>query len=154
VYDALSLDFNEFRFSRRPGCAVCGEHPTITSVAHHEEKALTRITEWTARQLAEELKKSEEDLLLVDVREPWEWEEGRLPGSVHIPLGSLQQRMAEIPADVTPVFICAVGGRSMAACRMFAAAENRNAINLDGGIRGWSAIFGAPPKPEQQGHAH
>jgi sulfur-carrier protein adenylyltransferase/sulfurtransferase len=154
VYDALTLGFDEFRFSRRPECAVCGDHPTITSVAHHEEKPLTRITAWTARQLAEELKKSEEDLLLVDVREPWEWEEGRLPGSVHIPLGSLQQRMAEIPADVTPVFICAVGGRSMAACRMFAAAENRNAVNLDGGIMGWSAIFGAPPTPGEHGHAH
>lgn len=152
TYDALSLAFNEFRFSRRTDCAVCGQRPSITSVSHHEEKTLPRITEWTSRQLAEELKNGgEEKLLLVDVREPWEWEQGRLPGSVHIPLGTLPQRMGEIPAGVTPVFICAVGGRSMAACRLFASAQDRDAINLAGGVTGWSSIFGAPPAP---GHDH
>lgn len=152
LYDALSLGFNEFRFSRRTDCAACGNNPSITSFAHHEEKPLTRISEWTSRELADELKKgAEEKLLLVDVREPWEWEQGRLPGSVHIPLGTLPQRMGEIPPDVTPVFICAVGGRSMAACRLFASTQDRNAINLAGGVTGWSSIFGAPPAP---GHDH
>jgi adenylyltransferase/sulfurtransferase len=153
VYDALALNFDEFRFSRRADCAVCGEQPTITSVSAHEEKPLQRIAEWTPEQLADALKKGGEDqLLLVDVREPREWEEGRLPGSVHIPLGTLPQRMGEIPADVTPVFICAVGGRSMAACRLFAGSLGRDAINLSGGVVGWSSIFGAPPPPHD--HAH
>lgn len=152
VYDALTLRFDEFRFSRRPDCAVCGENPAITSVSVHEEKPVQSIAEWTPEQLADALKKGGEDhLMLVDVREPWEWEEGRLPGSVHIPLGKLQQRMGEIPAGVTPVFICAVGGRSMAACRLFAGTQGRDAINLGGGVVGWSSIFGAPPAP---GHAH
>lgn len=155
VYDALSLGFDEFHFRRRADCAVCGDHPTLTSLAHHEEQTVPRITEWTSRQLAEELKQDgEERLLLVDVREPWEWAEGRLPGSVHIPLGTLPQRMGEIPGNVTPVFICAVGGRSMAACRLFATTQDRDAVNLAGGVQGWSAIFGAPPKPEEHGHAH
>lgn len=157
TYDALTLSFNEFRFPRRRDCAVCGEHPTITSLADHEEKHLTRIVEWTPRQLADELKKEggEERLLLVDVREPWEWAEGRLPGSVHMPLATLPQRMGEIPAGVTPVFICAVGGRSMAACRLFTAARDQDAINLAGGVVGWSSEFGAPPKPDHDhGHAH
>jgi adenylyltransferase/sulfurtransferase len=153
VYDALALNFDEFRFSRRADCAVCGEQPTITSVLAHEEKPLQRIAEWTPEQLADALKKGGEDqLLLVDVREPREWEEGRLPGSVHIPLGTLPQRMGEIPAGVTPVFICAVGGRSMAACRLFAGSLGRDAINLSGGVVGWSSIFGAPPPPHD--HAH
>jgi molybdopterin/thiamine biosynthesis adenylyltransferase/rhodanese-related sulfurtransferase len=161
TYDALNLTFGEFRFERRRDCAVCGEHPTITSLAHHEEKPLSRIAEWTPRQLAEELKKEggEERLMLVDVREPWEWAEGRLPGSVHMPLATLPQRMAEIPSDVTPVFICAVGGRSMAACRLFTAARAQDAVNLAGGVVGWSNEFGAPPKPDHDhghdhGHAH
>jgi len=155
VYDALSLGFDEFHFKRRTDCAVCGDHPTLTSLAHHEEQAVPRITEWTSQKLAEELKQGgEERLLLVDVREPWEWAEGRLPGSVHIPLGTLPQRMSEIPGDVTPVFICAVGGRSMAACRLFATTQDRDAVNLAGGVQGWSMNFGAPPKPEEHGHAH
>jgi len=152
TYDALSLGFNEFRFARRSDCAVCGQNPTITSLAHHEEKPLTRIAEWTPRQLADELKAGgEERLMLVDVREPREWDEGRLPGSVLIPLGSLPQRLHEIPDGVTPVFICAVGGRSMAACRLFAGVRGQDAINLAGGVVGWSGEFGAPPKP---GHDH
>ena len=94
----------------------------------------------------------EEQLLLVDVREPQEWAAGRLPGSVHIPLGSLAQRTGEIPADVTPVFICALGGRSMAACRFFAG-QGRDAINLSGGVTAWSGVYGAPPRPDEQ-HRH
>ncbi len=154
LYDALTFNFDEFRFARRPDCAVCGEQPTITSLAHHEEKPLTRIAEWTPRQLAEQLKNGDEEkLMLVDVREPQEWAEGRLPGSVHIPLGTLPRRMDEIPADVTPVFICAVGGRSMAACRLFSAARGQDAVNLAGGVVSWSGEFGAPPKPDD-GHQH
>lgn len=154
IYDALTLGFDEFRFARRPDCAVCGEHPTITSLAHHEEQPLTRITEWSPRQLAEELKNGgEERLLLVDVREPAEWDAGRLPGSVHIPLATLPQRMGEIPADVTPVFICALGGRSMAACRLFSAVRDGDAVNLAGGVVEWSNEFGAPPKPDHD-HQH
>jgi sulfur-carrier protein adenylyltransferase/sulfurtransferase len=152
VYDALSLTFDQFRFARRSNCAVCGDNPTITSLSHHKESRLSGITEWSAQQLAQELKKgADEKLLLVDVREPHEWAAGRLPGSVHIPLGALAQRAAEIPADVTPVFICAVGGRSMAACR-FLASQGRDAINLAGGVMGWSQVYGAPPKPEHDHH--
>jgi rhodanese-related sulfurtransferase len=59
--------------------------------------------------------------------------------------------MGEIPADMTPVFICAVGGRSMAACRLFASTQDRDAVNLAGGVSAWSSTFGAPPAP---GHEH
>jgi adenylyltransferase/sulfurtransferase len=147
IYDALTLRFDEFRFTRRPDCAVCGDDPHITSVAHHLETHLSTITEWSPQQLADALKAShEEQLLLVDVREPYEWEAGRLPGSVHIPLGMLPNRLAEIPAEVTPVFICAGGVRSMVACRLLAA-QGREAINLAGGVHAWSGVFGAPPPP-------
>ena len=144
--------FDEFRFARRADCAVCGEHPTITSVSHHEEPALSQC-EWTPQQLASELKNgAEERLLLVDVREPHEWEEGRLPGSVHIQLGTLPQRLGEIPANVTPVFICAIGGRSARAAQFFAQSVGRDAVNLAGGVVAWSQVFGAPPKPDDHQH--
>ena len=152
VYDALSLTFDEFRFERRVDCAVCGDQPTITRIAQHEESRLSGITEWTPEQLARELKAgADERLLLVDVREAYEWAAGRLPGSVHIPLGSLPQRAQEIPADVTPVFICAAGMRSMAACR-FLAAQGRSAVNLAGGVAAWSNLYGAPPPPHDHHH--
>ena len=152
VYDALSLSFDEFRFQRRLDCAVCGDTPTITRIQSADEDHLSKITELTAQQLAEELKSGREDqLLLVDVREPHEWAAGRLPGSVHIPLGTLPLRSGEIPDTVTPVFICAAGARSMAACRWFAG-TGRAAINLAGGVGAWSSVFGAPPPPHDHDH--
>jgi sulfur-carrier protein adenylyltransferase/sulfurtransferase len=147
VYDALSLSFDEFRFQRRPDCAVCGTSPAITNVRFHEEKAVPQISEMTPVELAAALKAEGGDgLLLVDVREPREWAAGRLPGSVHIPLATLPQRLGEIAADSTPVFICHSGSRSMAACR-FLAGQGRSAINLAGGVQSWSQVFGAPPQP-------
>ncbi len=152
VYDALSLSFEEFRFQRRDDCAVCGSHPTITSVRVHEESPVPMVSEFTPRQLAAALKQPDgESLLLVDVREPHEWAAGRLPGSVHIPLATLPQRLGEIAQDATPVFICAMGGRSMAACR-FMAAQGRAAVNLAGGVQAWSQEFGAPPPPHEHDH--
>jgi molybdopterin/thiamine biosynthesis adenylyltransferase/rhodanese-related sulfurtransferase len=156
VYDALSLSFQEFRFQRRDDCAVCGTHPTITHVRFHEESPVPEnsvvISEFSPTQLAEALKRpGGESLLLVDVREPYEWAAGRLPGSVHIPLATLPQRLGEIGADATPVFICAAGGRSMAACR-FAASQGRSAVNLAGGVNAWSQVFGAPPPPHDHDH--
>jgi adenylyltransferase/sulfurtransferase len=152
VYDALSLSFDEFRFQRRRDCAVCGDAPTITRLRTDDEEHLSKITEWTAQQLAAELKSGREDqLLLVDVREAHEWAAGRLPGSVHIPLATLPARAAEIPANVTPVFICAAGARSMAACRWLAG-TGRDAINLTGGVGAWSSVFGAPPPPHDHHH--
>jgi molybdopterin/thiamine biosynthesis adenylyltransferase/rhodanese-related sulfurtransferase len=152
VYDALSLTFDEFRFQRRADCAVCGDHPTITTISLPKETRLSGIQEWTPQELAQELKLASDDrLLLVDVRETYEWEAGRLPGSVHIPLGTLPQRAGEIPAGVTPVFICAAGGRSMAACR-FLAAQGRSVVNLAGGVSAWSQVYGAPPPPHDHQH--
>jgi sulfur-carrier protein adenylyltransferase/sulfurtransferase len=147
VYDALSLQFQEFRFARRSDCAICGDAPRITSLDPPPEPGLAHIDVWTPQQLAQHLKSAAADShILIDVREPQEWAAGRIEGSVHIPLGSLPARFAEIPTDRRPVFICAAGARSMAACR-FAAQSGRDAINLDGGVYAWAAAFGAPPAP-------
>ena len=147
VYDALALQFQEFTFSRRSDCAVCGDEPSITQIGADPATDESMISEWTPAELARELEGPHAgQLLLVDVREPHEWAAGRLPGSVHIPLGTLQARTAEIPAERTPVFICAVGGRSMAACRYFSGL-GRDAVNLRGGVHAWSDAFGQLPRP-------
>src|SRR5690606_32067137 len=54
-------------------------------------------------------------LLLVDVREPREFEAGHLAGAVNIPLAEIGDRLREIPVDATPVFICRSGARSLVA---------------------------------------
>lgn len=152
VYDALSMSFDEFRFQRREDCAVCGTRPTITNVHFHEEMPVPQTSEMNPAELAAALKApGGESLLLVDVREPHEWAAGRLPGSVHIPLATLPQRLDELGPESTPVFICASGGRSMAACR-FLAGQGRSAVNLAGGVQAWSQVFGAPPLPHEHDH--
>jgi adenylyltransferase/sulfurtransferase len=138
VYDALSLRFQEFRFTRRADCAVCGDSPSIVSL---QEDPVAAIEEWTPQRLATRL--AQDDAappVLVDVREDYELASGRLPDSLHIPLGQLATRFAEIPASGELVFICAVGMRSMAACR-FAAGQGRTAINLAGGMSAWNAQY-------------
>jgi adenylyltransferase/sulfurtransferase len=138
VYDALSLKFQEFRFARRADCAVCGETPSIRSL---QENAVNTIEEWTPRQLAGRLAQSgAAHPVLVDVREDHEVATGRIADSLHIPLGQLAARFAEIPAGEDLVFICAGGARSMAACR-FAAGQDRRAINLAGGMSAWNAEY-------------
>lgn len=77
--------------------------------------------------------------VIVDVREPYEFEAGHLPGSLHIPLGDLPSRFAEIPTGSTPVFMCRSGGRSLNACAFALQAGAPKAVNLEGGLKAWAA---------------
>jgi len=76
---------------------------------------------------------------LIDVREPYEFEVSHLAGARNIPLGELPQRLAEIPRDGAPVFICRSGGRSLRACTLALAAGFASPGNLEGGMLGWAA---------------
>jgi len=140
TYDALDMRFSEFRVTRRRDCAVCGDAPTIT-----EPGAMSRNTEGaepirrlSVTALHERLERGERPLL-VDVREDVEFAAGHLDGALHIPLGQLPQRLAEIDPASEPVFICRSGGRSMAACQMALRANIRSPANLEGGMMAWAA---------------
>jgi rhodanese-related sulfurtransferase len=76
--------------------------------------------------------------VLVDVRETDEWNQGRAPQAVHIPLAELGTRLAELPTDRTLVMVCRSGGRSGVAAE---ALVNRGleALNLAGGMQAWKA---------------
>lgn len=76
------------------------------------------------------------DAYLIDVREPEEVAAARVDGAVHIPLGSLVERLGEVPRDRTVYVMCALGGRSAQATG-FLAAQGLDAVNIDGGIAEW-----------------
>jgi len=78
---------------------------------------------------------------LLDVREPVEVEAGVIPGALHIPLGTLRQRLSELPADKEILVYCRSGQRSYYACRVLAQRGFR-ARNLSGGYLTWSATQG------------
>ena len=73
--------------------------------------------------------------MLLDVRTEDEWSDGRIAGSVHIPMDQLMQRLNEV--DNRVVCVCAVGARS-ARVAGFLNAQGREAVNLDGGINAWA----------------
>ncbi len=78
------------------------------------------------------------DLVLVDVREPWENATAKIEGAKLIPLGVLPQRLAELPKDKEIVFHCHHGMRSLRACQ-FAEQQGYQVTNLTGGIDAWSS---------------
>jgi len=75
---------------------------------------------------------------VVDVREPIEWQQAHLPGSLHVPLGQFAERLAELPTDDRIVVVCAVGARSARAVE-FLLQHGHDAVNLDGGLVEWQA---------------
>ncbi len=78
-----------------------------------------------------------EGLVVVDVREPVEWQYGHIDGAVHIPLGELTARLDEVPEGQALV-VCKVGARSARAV-MWLAQQGRDVVNLDGGLLEWEA---------------
>lgn len=82
-----------------------------------------------------------DDALVLDVREPDEFAAGHAPGAVHIPLGDLPARLADLPEtpDDTPLpIICRSGGRSGRAVQWLEA-QGQDIVNVDGGMKAWSA---------------
>lgn len=79
-----------------------------------------------------------EDVLVLDVREPHEWDAGRIPNAFHIPLGDLEARIGELPTDRAIIVACKSGGRSAHATAQLNA-RGFDATNLTGGTTAWHA---------------
>ncbi len=91
-----------------------------------------RINAETAKQLIEK-----GDVVVVDVREPAEWNRGHIPGATHIPLGTLLNRPRELLKQDGIIFVCAEGVRSAVACEVAAAIGRKQLYNLEGGTIAW-----------------
>jgi rhodanese-related sulfurtransferase len=74
---------------------------------------------------------------LVDVREPSEWQEARIPGTVHIPLGDLARRTGELDSNRPVVALCRSGNRSKTAVQILQRAGFGDASSMAGGIVAW-----------------
>src|SRR5215472_6699370 len=97
TYDALEMRFSEFRVTRRRDCAVCGDTPTITEPEDmpRDTAAPQGVRRLDVSALKEMLQRGEKPLL-IDVREDAEFAAGHLGGALHIPLGQLPPRLAEL----------------------------------------------------------
>lgn len=88
-------------------------------------------------QEAAELQGEGDGALLVDVREPNEFEQGRAEGAVLLPLGQLNTRFDELPRDRKLLMVCRTGGRSTNATQFLASQGFENAVNVSGGMVAW-----------------
>jgi len=147
-FDALGLKFREFKLRRDPKCPVCGEHPTITELIDYDqfcgipqaaaaEAAETPIPTMTVRELKQKLDNGDKFLLL-DVREPFEWDICRIDRAQLIPLGQLPSRMSELDSADEIVIHCKSGGRSAKAVRLLQEAGFSKLHNVEGGITAWA----------------
>jgi len=82
-----------------------------------------------------------DSLTLVDVREPHEWAISDLSGSMKVPLGTLPQRLAELPKEAEIVVYCRTGGRSANAVQFLRQRGYEKAYNLAGGINHWAEVI-------------
>jgi len=79
-----------------------------------------------------------DDLVVVDVREPFEWEAGHIDGAVHVPLGDLSRRVGELDPQARTLVVCHLGGRS-ARATAWLSAQGHDVTNLTGGMDAWEA---------------
>jgi adenylyltransferase/sulfurtransferase len=145
-YDALRMEFNEFRLRSDPACPVCGEKPTVTELIDYEGfcgvpavEAQSRVVDTSASEVAARRARGEK-LLLLDVRDPDEYARARIDGSQLLPLGELTERLSELSAwrDAPVVVHCHHGPRSTRACEILLENGFRRVESMAGGIEAWS----------------
>jgi sulfur-carrier protein adenylyltransferase/sulfurtransferase len=146
LYDALQMRFRELKLRRDPDCPICGDHPTIHAlidydqfcgvVPAHAQPATSGVPETTVEELKSRLDRGD-DVYLLDVREPNEFQICRIGGATLIPLGELASRTAELDRDRDIVVHCKMGARSAKAVALLQERGFTRVSNLKGGILDW-----------------
>ena len=152
LVDALAMRFRELRLKKNPDCPICGARPTVTALidyqqfcglvpdsnlAHGQETTLKNgIPQITVEELKQRLDRGE-DLFILDVREPYEYQIANIGGTL-IPQNEVPQRLAEIDRSREIVVQCRSGGRSQRIAEFLAQQGYPNVKNLAGGILAWA----------------
>ncbi len=147
LLDGRALRFRELAVRKDPDCAVCGARPSVTALIDYEQfcgggAAASGDLEISPAELQAAGAAADAPLLL-DVREPFEAEIVRLPGSRLIPLGELPRRLAELDGRARVVAYCHRGTRSLQAAQLLRAAGFSGARSLRGGIDAWACEIDA-----------
>ncbi|MCY7401636.1 MAG: adenylyltransferase/sulfurtransferase MoeZ [Nocardioides sp.] len=151
IYDALELEWRKLKVRKDPGCALCGENPTVTELIDYEafcgaisEEAADAAAGSTisVTQLEHMLKERDEgtrDFVLIDVREPNEYEINKIPGAVLIPKGDFLNGSAleKLPSDKPIVMHCKSGVRSAETLAIVKGAGYADAVHVGGGVAAW-----------------
>jgi sulfur-carrier protein adenylyltransferase/sulfurtransferase len=146
LFDALAMKFRELKLRKNAQCPMCGTERKIHQLIDYQEFCGIRgeeeldsnlhVPEITARELKERLDRGD-DLFILDVREPHEYQICNLKGHL-IPLGELPKRVHELDSAREIVAHCKSGKRSAQAVDFLRQAGFRKIYNLHGGILSWS----------------
>ncbi|RKT16044.1 adenylyltransferase/sulfurtransferase [Streptomyces sp. 1114.5] len=147
IYDALEMNYRQVKVRKDPNCAVCGENPTVTElidyeafcgVVSEEAQAAAAGSTITSAQL-KQWQDDKEDIYLIDVREPGEYEIVNIPDAVLIPKNEflMGDALEKLPQDRKIVLHCKSGVRSAEVLAVVKAAGFANAVHLGGGVLGW-----------------
>jgi adenylyltransferase/sulfurtransferase len=147
IYDALDMTYRSVKVRKDPECPVCGKNPTVTELIDYEEfcgavseeaQEAAMGSTISARQLKEMLD-GDDNIFLVDVREPNEYEIVSIPGSVLIPKGELLSGAAleRLPQDRRIVLHCKSGARSAECLAVVKDAGFSDAVHVGGGVLAW-----------------
>jgi len=146
LYDALQMRFRELKLRRDPECPICGDHPTIHALIDYDQfcgvvpaqaqPAAGAIPAVTVEELKAKLDRGD-GVVVLDVREPNEYQICRIAGSTLIPLGELPSRTAELDRDRELIVHCKMGGRSAKAVALLQERGFTRVRNLTGGILAW-----------------
>jgi molybdopterin/thiamine biosynthesis adenylyltransferase/rhodanese-related sulfurtransferase len=155
LYDALGMTFDEVFLQKNPNCPVCGPNPTITELIDYEQfcgmpahdRSLyvtavendTEVSQITPLQLKKRLDAGE-DLQILDVRDPHEWEISNLEnlGAFLVPQNEILEHLSELDKTRDIVVMCRSGARSADVIRELQNYGFTRLLNLDGGINEWA----------------
>ena len=155
LYDALGMTFDEVFLQKNPNCPVCGPNPTITELIDYEQfcgmpahdRSLyvtavendTEVSQITPLQLKKRLDAGE-DLQILDVRDPHEWEISNLEnlGAFLAPQNEILEHLSELDKTRDIVVMCRSGARSADVIRELQNYGFTRLLNLDGGINEWA----------------
>jgi molybdopterin/thiamine biosynthesis adenylyltransferase/rhodanese-related sulfurtransferase len=147
IYDALEMTYRQVKVRKDPECAICGKNPTVTELIDYEAFCGT-ISEEAAEAARDStisvrdlkaMQDAGEDFLLVDVREPGEFEIVSIPGAVLIPKGEFLNGSAleGLPQDRQIVLNCKTGVRSAEVLAVLKGAGFANSVHVGGGVLAW-----------------
>ena len=116
--------------------AACGGAPATTEAPPVPEIDLSTLPVDLQPSDVNSLRENP-DVVVIDVREQYEYDEGHIPGVTLIPLGSVPNRLDEIPTDKEVIFVCRSGNRSSHATQFLQQQGFENIHNMLGGMNAW-----------------
>lgn len=143
LFDALRMQFRELALQRDPACPLCGTSPTVRELIDYEafcgvgQEEVPIGIEVTPAELQRELGAGRR-VLLLDVREPHEWELVRMEGAQLAPLARLPGVAPTLDPEVEVVTYCHHGARSLQAANFLRSVGLPRVRSLAGGIDRWA----------------